>query len=1631
MANRRPLTLNPGGYQEYFQSGDTLQVDGSISINGASFTSVVPLTITGPGESNLGAAAIVGTFKADEITVDANTGDTVVITLGSDGNISASGRVEATSIDINSSTVIDGVLDEDTLVSDSETKLATQQSIKAYVDAITKTVRFAADTGNGTIEAGDNITDTVTIAGTVNEIETSVSGDTITLTLASTVVLDVVQVNSLQINGSTTVDGILDEDDFASDSATKLATQQSIKAFSENYTDTQIAAIPNATQSVRGFQSPADKTKLDNIEAGATADQTGAEIKALYEVEPNAYTDTKDTKLAGIEAGATADQTAAEIRALVDSASDSNVFTDADHTKLDGIEDSATADQTGAEIKALYEAEPSAFTDAQFTKLAGIEDAATADQTGAEIKALYEAEPSAFTDAQFTKLAGIEAGATADQTDAEIRAAVEAATDSNVFTDADHTKLDAIEAGAEVNVPHDLSYTASTRTLDITNSTGTTLPEATTTEAGLQSAADKTKLDGIEAGATADQTAAEIRSLVDSANDSNVFTDSDHTKLDGIEAGAEVNLAHDLSYTPSTREIAITNGTNITLPLATSGGDAGLLAGSDQTQLDSLVTNLAGKADLVGGKLSVNQVPDIAITEFLGNVASQSALTTLSGQKGDWATVSSQGIVYIITANDGSTASDWTALEYPASMANLSYNSATRTVISDGGTDAVLPEVVSGGISGLMTGAQASKLDGIETAATADQTAAEIRTLVESATDSNVFTDADHTKLNAIEAGAEVNVPTDLTYDAATRTVESSTGANAVIPHVVSSGNSGLISGADKAKLDGIEAGATADQTKADIDALNIDADTVDGIEAASFLRSDADDTFTGTLTATLDSDPVLELTGSGPNIIRFFGVDDTGIDLVYRSSPNTLGFEKSVDGTHLWETDVDTGVTRFSFTPNVNGNNVLTTANEGAGNGLNADTVDGLEAASFLRSDADDTFTGVITGNTLHLGSSQIQNSGAKLQVNGFMRTGNINLHQGGNNPTSTSLVLSNNVGSLEWDSNTVWHAGNDGAGSGLNADTVDGIQAASFLRSDADDSFSGNLTNAGNNYITFGPNTTWSKSLRIGGNGYQGDANTANIATTDGNLHLDASTSQRLLLNYYSGTNGVGFGNGNSATVAVMGPDGDLWKGSSDNNGSKYWHAGNDGSGSGLDADLLDGIDSGSFLRSDADDNTTGKLLIGGTYSNNSYNSVSSTRLLFGGGNDQENYHVGTNLENYGGNYTKLDLRWHTGIRMGAQAQYGGTRIFNSEDLGTLLFSVGKGDGNTRVESGNLYIQGNEAFHAGTRAISLNNGASGSTGNEITVGNSTPQQILRDTNLRPIIQATGQYPCISLNHTVTGNTNHGPVIQFAHDGYDSNEQIVVGTTGQGQYLDVGFSGGGYGDNSNRNPNNGISGYKGKTPVRIFNNGVVVGDTGAYPNHITSTSNALEVRGSTELFGVLTVNSSSTGSAAYGWIKGHPNNNHFHTIRADVTGTTTAPTVTAGHYQNFVEYLNTDSTAFKFKRSDTGTYTDVCTITRVGLTHVGDITAFSDIRLKENIEVIPNALEKVCTLRGVTYNRTDLTNKNRQSGVIAQEVEKVLPEVVQTNEEGIKSVAYGNLVGLLIESIKELKARVEELENN
>ena len=97
-------------------------------------------------------------------------------------------------------------------------------------------------------------------------------------------------------------------------------------------------------------------------------------------------------------------------------------------------------------------------------------------------------------------------------------------------------------------------------------------------------------------------------------------------------------------------------------------------------------------------------------------------------------------------------------------------------------------------------------------------------------------------------------------------------------------------------------------------------------------------------------------------------------------------------------------------------------------------------------------------------------------------------------------------------------------------------------------------------------------------------------------------------------------------------------------------------------------------------------------------------------------------------------------------------------------------------------------------------------------------------------------------------------------------------------------------------------------------------------------------------------------------------------------------------------------------------------------LTAAADVTAYSDVRVKKNINTIEKALDKVLQLRGVSYQRTDMESDKIHIGVIAQEVEKILPEVVSENDKGHLNVAYGNIVSVLIEAIKEQQAQIEEL---
>jgi len=165
---------------------------------------------------------------------------------------------------------------------------------------------------------------------------------------------------------------------------------------------------------------------------------------------------------------------------------------------------------------------------------------------------------------------------------------------------------------------------------------------------------------------------------------------------------------------------------------------------------------------------------------------------------------------------------------------------------------------------------------------------------------------------------------------------------------------------------------------------------------------------------------------------------------------------------------------------------------------------------------------------------------------------------------------------------------------------------------------------------------------------------------------------------------------------------------------------------------------------------------FVVGGTFANNAYSSTTGARLMFGGGNSDAigNYYIGTNLENFGGNYNKLDLRWHTGIRIGAQPSYGGVRIYDSEDLGTVLFSVGTSGTNVAVTNQlllNGYTATNTSSTPGTGVAPVQNYSP--AGGIMSDTTSDLGTMANGNVVRTAQEATFEFTRAEMNALATGN--------------------------------------------------------------------------------------------------------------------------------------------------------------------------------------------------------------------------------------------------------------------------------------
>ena len=537
-------------------------------------------------------------------------------------------------------------------------------------------------------------------------------------------------------------------------------------------------------------------------------------------------------------------------------------------------------------------------------------------------------------------------------------------------------------------------------------------------------------------------------------------------------------------------------------------------------------------------------------------------------------------------------------------------------------------------------------------------------------------------------------------------------------------------------------------------------AATLDGIDSSQFLRSDANDTVTGQISFqyndTTGAYKTLEVKGAG---------DHAGLTINPHSSKQahlrfaTNGSEKwqwrvpfqessaAAMKLYSWIAADDLYQFNHNGTATFNGGTVWTSANDGSGSGLDADkldgqegshylnynnlsnkpsivsptgsgasgtwginitgsansantatdadTVDGIHASSFLRLDQDNTITKSLLSFDTNVSDwgFRFQNaSGTNNYV--YMAHGAYGMHVRNDSSTTNQYLLDvypsngnrfqirGGDGLVTSGGNVMWHAGNDGSGSGLDADLLDGSDSTSFF-----------------------------KSYGSQASGWQNS--NANFKVRSGNpssgLTMSGSDNQFGFQLYGNGGGYYGFLDAEWAGWDIQKQANGPFLVDEGSGLQRVWNAGNDGSGSGLDADLLDGFEASAFVKQNesATLDVLGFTGVGGDSGNGSHSYAI--------------YQAGGAWSNP---FPDLIISYHTGIRIGGHYNYGGTRFFSDSPEAngvSELFSVGNGDLNVRVAN-DLYIgsdnylqsNGSATFAAGNFNINKN-----STGSNFNVRN------------------------------------------------------------------------------------------------------------------------------------------------------------------------------------------------------------------------------------------------------------------------------------------------------------------------
>jgi hypothetical protein len=731
----------------------------------------------------------------------------------------------------------------------------------------------------------------------------------------------------------------------------------------------------------------------------------------------------------------------------------------------------------------------------------------------------------------------------------------------------------------------------------------------------------------------------------------------------------------------------------------------------------------------------------------------------------------------------------------------------------------------------------------------------------------------------------------------------------------------------------------------------------------------------------------------------------------------------------------------------------IWSAGNDGSGSGLDADLLDGVNSASFLRSDTADTFTGTLTmgtqfalvPNNYGLGlfglyaSTRYQHvwsmgTAYKTSTDGTSY-GNIygltythpNIGTGTNQSISglSHQLQGRENGTLTWalgtgiwtantitsgNQGTLWGSSNDGSGSGLDADLLDG-QQGSYYSAAHSHPYLGTSAKAADSDLFDGHN---SDKFVFGTSGYGTTSMGFASITNQKSGFYDVHNSGTPTSTWYSLLNMAHYGTNHGHQIAgSFYSAGDIYNRNNNNTSlsswAKIWNTANDGSGSGLDADLLDGVQGSGYARLGGSNHAR-------TYPNRWFATADSDNIIDFYDQNHAKAHLGNSSK-----YTTSRP-----VITSDQNYWVGSMGWGNVDLNTILnYGSGFWDSwsspSNRPSTYTSHWNGFNAMHY-TASSTYHHGM------QMAMGAGNPAH----TYLRGWWSSSSGYAWQKI--WTDGNDGSGSGLDAdLLDGNQASAFMLAGAAPNahnhtGVYLPIGS----------------------KAADSDLLDGLNSASSGADIVLRTDSNSYLQINNWTQVGGAGMYSSSVNGfhwyannSFTYGCGRLNGARNGYSGIVLDTGGD-----VVLGMYDsggNGGDYNTSSGWHSYYHRGNdclgiaesTTSSSYGCYVTGA-IYATGDVVGSSDVRLKKNINTIENGLAKVEKLRGVTYEWKDAKESGsdgnnitpERMGVIAQEIIDIVPEVVTHDKENDRyGVSYGHLTGVLIEAIKELSDKVKELE--